>query len=133
MPMHHYTAQKIELLKQQFIENYTTANSRNLFKKELIITASKGMQEGLANEVTQELKIFAHFEFSEMDRFFNGMGEQFGVFQQQTSSVTTKWYLYKLLGTTAFTEQFQDIANYYLEDDIKRVQLAEKVAALFDA
>lgn len=132
MALHYYVSPKATELKNQFIKNYKNS-THNIFKKDIIITQTQGLNEWLANSVSEKLGIFAQYEFIETNAFINSLGNQFKIYLNQGSIQTIKWHLYHLLDKNEFKNEFKEVANYYANDAVKRVQLADKVANLFDS
>ncbi len=126
-----HTSSRLESLCQALAER-TRKPGRGVFGKEVIITQAKGMDEWLKTELARRNGVFANFAFQNQDGFFAGIyqllfGERLG---NTTDSV--KYKIYGCLGGSDFQGEFKEVAEYYENSDLRRIQLAARIADLFD-
>ncbi|MFW5663638.1 MAG: exodeoxyribonuclease V subunit gamma, partial [bacterium] len=126
-----YTSNRNELLCEKLAENINI-QSGSLFNKTMIITQGGGMNDWLTGELTRCNGVFSHYEFQNQDGFLRTVYELLTGKKLKSNRDAIKFGVYRLLNTKEFTEKFSDVAYYYKDNDLRRIQLAEKVADLFD-
>ena len=131
MALHIYSSNSIEELSTVFSEAIKHKTSWNQISH--IIVQAEGLQKWLIRETASKNKIFANYEFSSPDGFIGKVNQlvvNYGNSYFSTENI--KWKVYTYLNDSDFIKLFPEISNYYVEDDIKRIQLAGKIADLFD-
>jgi exodeoxyribonuclease V gamma subunit len=126
-----YSSNSIEELSTVFSEAIKHKTRWNQVSH--IIVQAEGLQKWLIRETASKNKIFANYEFSSPDAFIGKVNQlvvNYG--NSYSSKENIKWKVYTYLNDPGFIKLFPDISNYYAEDDIKRIQLAGKIADLFD-
>ncbi len=126
-----HTSNRLEVLCDTLAANILKPKS-NLFAKDLIITQSHGMNAWLITELAQRNRVFANFEFQNQDGFFAQMHQLLFGSPLQNNSDSIKYKIYVVLGGAAFRGIFDEVATYYKDNDLRRFQLAAKIADLFD-
>ena len=126
-----YISNKIETLSLKFAKNIKTNN--NIFSSELLVMQTSGMERWLSLQTAKENGIFTNFQFIKPNSFINRLYELAEIKASNIySTENLKWLLYKYLGNEEFISNFKQVAQYYEDDDIKRLQLSVKLADLFD-
>ncbi len=109
----------------------------SVLKPELILVQNPGMKRWLQEQISQTLKVAANLEFPLPSRFI------WDVFLSQFDDITDlsvydaqilRWRIMQLLNRSS-TDRALSVLNTYLRQDdqaLKRFQLAEKLANLFD-
>ncbi|NOU60591.1 exodeoxyribonuclease V subunit gamma [Marinifilum caeruleilacunae] len=131
MALHLYSSNRIEELSAIFSEKIKNKTSWNQVSQ--IIVQAEGIQKWLVKETTSKNKIFANYEFYSPDGFIGNVNQlliNYGNSYFSTENI--KWKVFIYLKDADFVTQFPKVSNYYAEDDIKRIQLAGKIADLFD-
>lgn len=104
-----------------------------VFQPQYIVTQTLGMNNWLKIKMADNLGIVANCKFLKPNDLVNEIYYRLKTDNKQAlSTESLKWVLFSLLITKDFQDQFRKIANYYANDDVKRMALAEKVADLFD-
>ncbi|HEX8358192.1 MAG TPA: exodeoxyribonuclease V subunit gamma, partial [Segetibacter sp.] len=111
-----------ELLDQQ----------NHVFQPQYIITQTLGMNNWLKVKIAEHTGIVANCRFLKPNDLVNEIYYKLGSQKQSLSAGVLQWVLFTLLGAKEFQDKFRKISNYYTNDDVKRMALAEKVADLFD-
>ncbi|HEX8461162.1 MAG TPA: exodeoxyribonuclease V subunit gamma, partial [Segetibacter sp.] len=111
-----------ELLDQQ----------NHVFQPQYIITQTLGMNNWLKVKIAEHTGIVANCRFLKPNDLVNEIYYKLGSQKQSLSPGVLQWVLFTLLGARDFQNKFRKISNYYTNDDVKRMALAEKVADLFD-
>ncbi|MFO7862602.1 MAG: exodeoxyribonuclease V subunit gamma, partial [Salinivirgaceae bacterium] len=126
-----YISNTIEKLSEKFAQN--GQRKSDIFQKDTIITQTKGMNMWLAAELASKNNVFANFSFISPQNFINKL---FKICEVATNydyaAGKLTWEIYSLLNEPEFMDKFGFVANYYQNDDVKRFQLAAKIADLFD-
>lgn len=126
-----YTSNRLESLCQTLAENIQKPE-HGVFWKDVIITQTAGMNAWLKTELAQRNSVFANFEFQNQDGFFSGVYKLlFG--KRLTNNVDSiKYKIFGFLSSEAFLSEFGKVAEYYVNNNLRRFQLAARIADLFD-
>ena len=126
-----YASNRMESLCKTLADNIK--NSRQaIFNKEIIITQSAGMNAWLKTELAQRNGVFANFEFQNQDGFLAEMYQMLFNESPKNNIDAIKYKIFETLEIADFKTEFPEVANYYLHNDLRRFQLAGKIADLFD-
>ena len=131
MGLQIYTSNRIEELAEIFCEKIKHKTTWN--QVSTVIVQTNGLEKWLAKQAATKNRIFANYEFSNPDGFIgkiHQLAENYG--NSYFSVENIKWKTFVYLNDSEFIENFPTVANYYLKDDIKRIQLAGKVADLLE-
>jgi len=128
---HIYSSNSLLYLTGKLAENIKKSESE-LFKKTMIITPTRGMDSWLKTELSMKNGVFANFEFLNQDGLFARIYETVLGERLQNNADIIKYRVYDCLGTSRFKNEFKDVADYYEDDNLRRIQLAAKIADLFD-
>lgn len=126
-----YTCNRLESLCQTLAENIRNSE-RQVFAKDVIITQSGGMNGWLKTELAQRNGVIANFEFQNQDGFLLEIYQLLFKERLQNNFDSIKYKIYDDLDSFEFKDTFAEVANYYHNDDLRRFQLADKIADLFD-
>jgi exodeoxyribonuclease V gamma subunit len=127
-----FVSNQLSKLSQQLTESLQSAKT-NVFDKNYIITQTEGINTWLKGNIAASLGIAANCSFSKPnDIVFLLQSLLVKDTQSSISADYLKWAIYRQLGDTEFVSRFPTIANYYQNNDIKKIALAENVADLFD-
>ncbi|MDQ6812894.1 MAG: exodeoxyribonuclease V subunit gamma [Bacteroidota bacterium] len=105
----------------------------HVFQPQYIVTQTQGMNNWLKIKIAGNVGIVANCKFLKPNDVVNEIYCKLGA--RNTSVLSPgvlRWVLFTLLSSKEFQNEFRRIANYYTNDDVKRMALAEKVADLFD-
>jgi exodeoxyribonuclease V gamma subunit len=126
-----YLSNKQDKLAIKCAQNLSVFKS--VFKPVNIVTQTAGMNRWLSITIAEHNGIFGNFKFQTPNSLINRL---FYLARLRTSELfeteKTRWLVYHSLGEQEFKNTFPKIAAYYLEDHIKQLQLATRVADLFD-
>ncbi len=131
MALHIYSSNSIEELSAVFSEAIKHKTKWSQISH--IIAQAEGVKKWLIRETASKNKIFANYEFSSPDAFLGKVNQlvvNYGNSYFSTENI--KWKVFTYLNDFEFIELFPTVYNYYVADDIKRIQLAGKIADLFD-
>lgn len=130
--MKYYIAQDIKLLSKQLAEDIKNSKA-SLFQTTKIITQTKGMNTWLEMEMADQLGIFCNYQFVGLR---DVVMEVYTILGGDTSSFYAKgnmaWVLFEILGQEKVKVHQAELYQYYKEDALLRMELATKVADLFD-
>lgn len=126
-----YTSNRLESLSQTLAENIRKPEN-GVFGKEVIITQSTGMNAWLKTELAQRNGVFANFGFKNQNGLFSEIYHLLFKKRIQNNPDRLKYRIYDLLGSTEFKNGFGEVARYYAANELRRFQLAVKIADLFD-
>jgi exodeoxyribonuclease V gamma subunit len=105
----------------------------HVFQPQYIVTQTQGMNNWLKIKMAARLGIVANCKFVKPNDLVNEIYYKLGSQNKQAlSPEILQWVLFTLLSSKEFQDAFRSIANYYTNDDVKRLALAKKVADLFD-
>lgn len=134
-----YLSDQLEILCQKLAENIgqPQASGRQgaaLFQTEQLITQTAGMESWLSAGLTRLNGIFANYRFLKQDDFLEELYT--ALTGKRPGAIYLRPAIYELLGTEEFKTGFPHIAGYYAPEEpasrLKRIQLAGKIADLFD-
>lgn len=126
-----YISNRIEKLSKEFAEQIKT--NSDCFASELIVMQTSGMERWLSLETAKHNGIFTNFQFIKPNSFINKLYQLAGIEADSLyNTENLKWILYRFLDDEDFKQKFEQVAQYYQSDDIKRLQLSVKIADLFD-
>ena len=128
--MNYYSSNHLESLCQTLAENITN-HEQDIFRKEVIITPNAGMNAWLKTELARRNGIFANFEFTGQDEFFALTYQLLFNGKLRNNKDFIRYKIYELLDGD-FKTKFPEVAGYYHDNELRRFQLAEKIAGLFD-
>jgi len=106
--------------------------SGSIFSKTMIITQGGGMNDWLTRNITENNGVFAHYAFQNQDGFLGQVYELLTEKPLRSNRDAIKFGVYGLLDSEDFKNNFKDVASYYEGNPLRRIQLAEKIADLFD-
>ena len=132
MSLKIYISNDIENLAGKLADSIHS-NPLDLFQKEYIVIQTEGMSRWLSVKIAEKNGIFSNFAFfSPNDILF----ELFKLANIHTSDIfninNLRWLIYNILGTKSFKIKFTGTYQYFKEDKIKQLQLATKLADLYD-
>ncbi len=115
------------------LANDLNANIQDPFVKQWVVTQTEGMNSWLKQSIAKEYGIAANINFwkpndiiAEIYRSGLSTGKQI------INTETIRWSIYEILDLPEFKIKFEDIATYYVNNDIKRIALSDELADLFD-
>jgi exodeoxyribonuclease V gamma subunit len=126
-----YLSNDQEQLASKCAENISVFKS--VFRPVNFVTQTPGMNRWLSISIAEKNGVFGNFNFQTPNGLVNQL---FYLAKLRNSDIfdteKTRWLVYDVLETKTFKAEFPAIANYYNEDPIKQIQLATRVADLFD-
>ncbi|MGM0771646.1 MAG: exodeoxyribonuclease V subunit gamma [Halobacteriota archaeon] len=102
------------------------------FTRTTMITQSSGMNSWLRTELANKNKIFANYQFLNQDGLFNALYKLAFGDAPKCNTDQTKYDIFFELNEAGFRNKFPNVCQYYEDDDLRRMQLAERMADLFD-
>ena len=109
------------------------SEKRNPFIPEWIVTQTEGMNIWIRQQLAYRLGIASNIRFCSPDDIVARVHYRIDRGNRKPlDGETIRWGIYVLLGETTFIEGFPEIANYYKDNDIKRISLADELADLYD-
>ncbi len=108
-----------------------------VFQPVYIVTQTDGMNNWLNYEIANHLGIAANIKFIKPNELVQKMYYSAALISEiATTRETITWHIFRVLGQRAFIDNFPAIAAYYiaenLDEAVKRIALAQKIADLFD-
>lgn len=109
---------------------------RSVFDPQTVVVQSKGMEQWLTQQIAKHHNICAFIEFPFPNTFFNRLlgtsGDNHPALLPFDPQLLA-WRIYSLLPSLADNADFSDLRQYLTDSSpIKRFQLSEKIADLFD-
>lgn len=137
MPVTTYYSNRLEDLVGELRKTISTPwPGKEIFISDYIITQTKGMSQWLSAEIARKENngVFANFKLLNQDAFLHELHTLVTGTGAQFNQETTRWMIFEILGSDDFrqVEGFHQVAEYYHNDDLKRIQLASRLADLFD-
>ncbi|HHH52991.1 MAG TPA: hypothetical protein ENK91_04980, partial [Bacteroidetes bacterium] len=132
MALSSYISNDIEKLAEKLA--YSIDKNPVSFKqKEYIIVQTEGMSKWLSVKLAEKNGIFANFEFLSPNQILFELFRIAGIRNSEMYKTDNlKWIIFNILDKKEFKSKFKSTYDYYKEDNIKRLQLATKLADLFD-
>jgi exodeoxyribonuclease V gamma subunit len=128
-----YQSNDYALLCQQLSEIYNDG-SADVFRKEYIFYQAKGIAERLPSDLALISGFFGGAEFIPAFKLQTTVAEVLGEENLGTPNTTELcWKIFKALGSDKFKNFASDTAKYYENDELRRMQLAEKLSVSFTA
>ena len=118
-----HLSNQLEMLAGKLAKNLSDQPG-SVFNKTMIITQGAGMNAWLTTKLTEENKVFAHYEFLNQEGFLNRLHELLFGNKPENTPDAIQLSVYKLLGSDEFKKEFNDVASYFEGDDLRRMQLA---------
>ena len=116
-------------------EFYTALNNtkRNPLKPLYVVVQSPGLKEWLNLQIAKDQGIAANIQFITPNYLPYLSCKAMGLrYASGKKSEELLWGIHKVLGSDEFIEAFEDVAQYYVDSNFKKMQLAVKLADLFD-
>ncbi len=141
--LHLYTGNRLELLVRQLAEVLAQGEAgRSPFEPEQVLVQSLGMSRWLALQLAESLGICMNCEFPFPQAFIDGLlaewvpgmvPEEGDSTREALSKERMTWRIYHLLPGLLEREEFEAVRTYLRDGDaLKRFQLSERLANLFD-
>lgn len=126
-----YSSNHLEYLCLKLAANLR-GRGNNILGREVIVTQSAGMNAWLKTQISKMNGVFANFSFINQDGLFAEIykilfGERF-----KNDLNEIRYKIYKFLDSVEFKTSFHDVFRYYKGDDLRRIQLADKITDLID-
>ena len=132
MSIQLFVSNQLSKLSQQLTDNLQSSKT-SVFDKNYIVTQTEGINNWLKSNIAASLGIAANCSFNKPnDIVFLLQSLLVKDTQTSISADYLKWAIYRELGDPDFVSRFPTITNYYQNNDIKKIALAENVADLFD-
>ena len=130
------TSESLENLAQRLAGNLYVGTS-SLFEMPRIVIQSPGMERWLSLKLADNLGISAGVEFYFLNGFFQDvLVAEYAPEGEFESGLLTpghlKWLLFLVLGEVEDKRIFRELTRYMQGDIFRRLQLAEKLAELYD-
>jgi len=127
-----YSSNDLGYLCSILAENTGKRNNENIFKKEIIVTQSAGMTAWLKTELARQNKVIANVAFMNQDSLLSEIFQFFFNKRPANTRDILRFSVYELLADKEFTSSFPEVAGYYTDSPLRRIQLAGKISELFD-
>ncbi|MBF0236652.1 MAG: exodeoxyribonuclease V subunit gamma [SAR324 cluster bacterium] len=138
--LHILTSTNSENLVNELIRIVSEQPLSDPMRQEVVVVSGKGMEQWLLRKLTETLGIWTYESFPFINRIFQKWGES-----SSTERLTDPrfepdsmlWQLYQILGNSAEIPELLTLQPYLNEAhqarrSLKRYQLADKLASLFD-
>ncbi|RYD52325.1 MAG: exodeoxyribonuclease V subunit gamma [Sphingobacteriales bacterium] len=117
--------------------NDLSSRTKGVFEPDYVVTQTEGMNTYLRLQLAQETGLSAHCRYLGPTELILQAHRLIVPDARASISVPQlRWQVYKLLAEDTFIDRFPQVAGYYqttdADRDLKRLELAEKVATLFD-
>lgn len=120
-----------EKLAQHCARNLSVFKS--IFRPVNIVTQTAGMNRWLSVKLAEINGQFCHFNFLTPNGLVNYLFEFAGLRSEDIfETENARWIIFKLLEENDFKERYPDVSKYYKDNDVKRLQLATRIADRFD-
>lgn len=126
-----HISNSLEKLCRKLSES-VTGNEGDIFAREAIITQTAGMNAWLKRELTSINGSVANLSFMNQDRIFTALYELLTGEGINNRFDIIKYRLFDLLEEEEFKSRFTLVSGYYKDNELRRFQLAGKIADLFD-
>lgn len=127
-----YASHSQEKLCDILAGNLGGQDGTNVFAKELIVTQNPGTNAWLKTELAARNRVFANFRFLNQDGLFKALCIALGLDDETDRKQRMTFTIDRLLKDEPFIHAFPTVAEYYTGNDLRRFQLAGKIADLFD-
>lgn len=130
-----YFSHKLEHLLKQFSTDLNQQKG-SVFQPNYVVTQTEGMEKWVSMGIAKENGVFANFSYLKPNDMVLEVARILKVnahFKMSPNKI--KWWLYFLLNENDFVSRFQFVSRYYQgveNSDLRRMQLATKIADLFD-
>jgi exodeoxyribonuclease V gamma subunit len=115
------------------LANDLNANIQDPFVKQWVVTQTEGMNSWLKQSIAKEYGIAANINFCKPNDIIAEIYRSgLSTGKQIINTETIRWSIYEILDMPEFKSKFEDIATYYVNNDIKRIALSDELADLFD-
>ena len=109
------------------------SSDQNPFVKQWIVTQTEGMNSWLKQTIAHKNGIAANIQFCKPNDIITEIyRKNIRSNKKVVNTEDIRWCIYSLLNEPAFLQNFPNISNYYLGNDIKRIALSDELADLFD-
>ncbi len=126
-----YSSNRPEHLCRQLSGNIGQQRE-DIFGREIIVTQTAGMASWLKTNLTRINGILANFSFMNQDALIGEIYLQLTGKKLRNNRDLIRFRVYSLLGNPEFIQLFKDVSGYYEGSDLKKIQLSEKIADIFD-
>ena len=132
MSIYLNVSNSLQLLSLRLAKDLKT-NCKGPFVKQWVVTQTEGMNSWLKQTIAKENKIAANINFCKPNDIIAEIYRSgLSTGKQIINTETIRWAIYEILDLPAFKSKFEDIASYYVNNDIKRIALSDELADLFD-
>ena len=132
MSLKLYISNDIDKLALKLASNIKS-NPLELYQKEVIVVQTDGMSSWISLKMAENNKIFSNFLFLSPN---NLLFELFRIAGINNSGIydtnNIKWIIFDILSEKEFKSRFYHVYLYFENDKIKQLQLATKIADLYD-
>ncbi len=105
----------------------------SLFQKHSFVTQTSGINHYIKLKIAEKNGVISNQEFLSPNELIMEVAHIMGNLNSaEFSTENVRWRLFKLLNSSAFCQEFPEVAVYFEQDELKRMQLATKLADLFD-
>jgi len=108
-------------------------SKESVFSKTTFVTQTTGIEHYLSIQLAKREGVFANAQYLTPNEIMVQVARLLGNYQsQEFHTEHIRWRIFKLLDDPEFKEKFTFVAGYYQSDGLKKIQLATKLADLFD-
>ncbi len=131
------TSNRVEILQARLVEQLAAAPLADPFAPEVIVVPTYAMGRWLNLRIAQQQGIAANIEYLQPAEWIWGLAAKLGGKSERADPFaidTLAWRVFELLGRQRRRREFAPLAAYLADDGdgIKRWQLAQRIAVLFD-
>lgn len=125
------TSDSMNFLLEQLAGDIRSSES-GIFTPTTLVTQSGGMNGWLKTELARKNRVFTNFKFLNQEGLFEAVYELLTGELLRNSSDIIRYRIYDVLGKEDFRLKYEQVANYYEGNELRRMQLAVRLADLFD-
>ena len=126
-----YSSNHLENLCHQLAVNMGGKDD-SIFGRQVIITQSAGMTAWLKTELAKSIGVIANVSFINQDALLVEIYQLLFGERLRNNKDAIRFQVYQLLGGEDFIREFPSVSGYYENNDLRRIQLAGRIADLFD-
>lgn len=146
MPLFINSSNALESLVERLVDTMQSTNAnagsehdslRAALTPVYIVTQTDGMSSWLKLQIAERTGIAANIRFLKPNELISLVyREAGGRFEKALSTFDIQWLIYKALAAPAIRDHYPEVSAYYMvhgvQDQVKRIALAQELADLFD-
>ncbi len=132
MSLKLYISNDIDKLALKLASNIESS-PLELYQKEVIVVQTDGMSSWISLKLAENNKVFSNFDFLSPNKLLFELFRIAGIYNSGIYDTNNlKWIIFDILDEQEFKSRFYQVYLYFQNDKIKQLQLATKIADLYD-